>query len=344
MRFRGFITAIIACIALQFEACDQAAGNHGISLVFYNCENFFDTIRDPSKNDIDFTPGGSYHYTTKIYEQKLHNIATVLQSMGEGKDHNRPALIGLAEIENETVIHDLVQQPEIARNRYRYIIYPGTDLRGINIALLYNPDCFHVITSKAIHVDLHTPGSYTRDVLYVEGILLGDTVHVLVNHWPSRRGGENETDDKRSCAALTDKKIIGAITKASARAKIIVMGDFNDNPTNNSITNILGAVDDLKNDDNGQLFNPWTEQYKSGKGTEWYDHHWNLFDQILLSGKFLTKDDGYWHYKNAEIYNPAFMKDHHFGKEDAPYRSFAGTHWINGYSDHVPVIVHLENN
>ena len=326
-----------------FCGCAQKDAGNDITIAFYNCENFFDTVHNPAKEDEEFTPYGKNHYTKKIYHQKLHNIATVIQSM-DGR--NGPALIGLAEIENNTVLNDLVQQPEIARRNYKYEWYDGPDPRGINVAMLYDPAHFRAIRSEPLHVDLTGVNgkSITRDILHVFGILSGDTVDVFVNHWPSRRGGEVESVPKRAIAAAVVRNAVSAVMHRRPLAKVIIMGDFNDNPDDNSIVNVLGAKGDEAGTAVPGLFDPWAAIYESGAGTEEYRHHWNLFDQIIISGAFLQKKPHDLQYDKAAIFKPDFIIDHYKGHEGEPHRSFAGTHWINGYSDHFPVILYLKIN
>ena len=297
-----FLAPILLCLASHYPSFAQSAKDHELMIAFYNCENFFDTVDNPQKEDEEFTPSGKYHYTQKIYEAKQHNIATVIQSMGESKQHVAPAIIGLAEIENSTVLHDLVSQPEIARRSYKYIIYDGPDPRGINTAMLYDPAQFKLIASDPVHVDIsQTIGkNITRDILHVYGVLGGDTVHLFVNHWPSRRGGEEESEPKRGYAAMTVRKYADSVMKKQPNAKVIVMGDLNDNPLNNSIARVLGCrpisiiTEHPEQLVSGDFYSPWADILQTGQGTESYKHEWNLFD-----------------------------------------------HWINGYSDHFPVAIYL---
>ncbi len=320
---------------LLFGISCHGQKNNTVAVAFYNCENFFDTNDDPAKQDEDFTPDGKYHYTRKIYEQKLHNIAAVVKAMDA-------AVIGMAEVENKTVLGDLVRQPGIAGRGYKYEIFDGPDTRGINVALLYDPALFHVITANPIHVGIEkvSANAHTRDVLYVYGVLYGDTVHLFVNHWPSRRGGD-ESEPKRAIAANVVKDAINVLVKKDQGARIIVMGDFNDNPDDKSITQVLGAKG-MQNEVKGNgLYDPWYELYKSGRGTEVYAHNWNLFDQVMISNSLLRNSNHKLHYSHADIFRPDFIIDHYKGHEGEPHRSFAGTHWINGYSDHFPVILYL---
>lgn len=337
---RKILLLLVLTCAASLSGCAQKANDDAITIAFYNCENFFDTVHNPAKNDEEFTPSGKYRYTQKVYEQKVHNIATVIRQMN-GADG--PVIIGLAEVENNTVLNDLVHQPEIARRNYKYEWFDGPDPRGINVALLYNPKYFHVLMAEPLHVDLSgTQGkSVTRDVLHVQGILYGDTVQVFVNHWPSRIGGEEASEPKRVIAAKVNKDAMTSVMTKDPGCKVIIMGDLNDNPTDNSIINTLDAKSDPVDVGEHDLFDPWINIYKKGEGTEEYKHNWNLFDQVIISGGFLHNKSHKLHYEKAEIYKPDFIIDHYKGHEGEPHRSFVGAHWINGYSDHFPVILYL---
>lgn len=337
MRVNKYLFLLLLIGAISQYGCAQNTGGNKTIVAFYNCENFFDTVDNPAKDDDEFTPSGKYRYTRKIYEKKLRNIASVIQSMGpEG-----PAVLGMAEVENNVVLNDLIRQPELARRAYKYEWYDGPDPRGINVALLYNPARFKVLKSEPLHVDLQQERgkSATRDVLHVYGILDADTVHVFVNHWPSRRGGEEESERKRDIAAKVNKDFINALEKKNPGVEIIVMGDLNDNPTDNSIVNALGAKGERNEVASGELYDPWARIYKSGAGTEVYQKHWNLFDQIIISGSFLQHRKNKLYFDKAEIHKPGFIVDTYRGHEGEPHRSFKGTYWINGYSDHFPVTV-----
>jgi len=331
---------LVVPFLLVLFACHEMPGKKKLAVAFYNCENFFDTIPNPAKYDTEFTPQGKYHYTRQIYEQKLHNIATVLQSMDDGRG---PAIAGLAEVENNTVLNQLISQPEIKKHNYKYVWIEGPDPRGINVALIYDPGLFRVIYSEPIHIDLNGQKgkTITRDILHVCGILLSDTLSVFVNHWPSRMGGESESNPKRVIAAWIEKETIEGLVRNKPNDKILLMGDFNDNPDDSSIAYILDAGDKTNEVKTSDLYNPFKVFYSFGNGTEFYDHKWNLFDQIILSGNFLKDTCKGLHFENAEIYKPDFLIDHSKGHEGEPHRSFIGAHWINGFSDHFPVIVYL---
>ena len=202
-----------------------------IAIGFYNCENFFDTIHDPNKKDQETTPTG------KDYLQKQHNIATVIEKLGTDVTPDGAAMVGLAEVENNNVLNDLVAQPELAKRHYKYEWFYTPDERGISTALLYNPKYLKVLKSEPLHVATESlPGKRTtRDILHVCGVMAGDTVHILVNHWPSKSGGEAASAPGRKLAASVAKKLVDSLMNRDPDIKIIIMGDLNDNPTSEGV-------------------------------------------------------------------------------------------------------------
>lgn len=337
------IVLIAALLLSSFCKAEEKGNKYYISAVaFYNLENLFDTIDNPEKADEEFTPKGPYNYTSEVYHAKLHNLATVISRLGTEITPDGPAFIGVAEVENNNVLRDLAQQPEIKNRNYQSICFYGPDGRGINNGFLYNPKYFKVLHSKTYSVDLSPSGATetTRDVLYINGLLLGDTVHVLVNHWPSRRGGEAATAPKRAIAAGVDKHIADSLFSANPSAKLFIMGDLNDDPTDASVAKILGAKGKKEDVQSGELYNPWVSFYKAGIGTLGYNDSWDLFDQIMLSGSLLQKNKG-WSYYKSEVFNRQFLKENYGQYKGYPKRSFAGNNWNNGYSDHFPTIIYL---
>jgi len=308
-----------------------------IVIGFYNCENLFDPADDPQKNDDEFTPSGKYHYTDEIYRKRLVNMAAVIESMN-------PAVLGLAEVENAEVLSALLSQPTLAKRGYKYVLRPGPDPRGINVALIYDPALFKLAGSESLPVNIAGTGGkeVTRDVLHVQGALAGEKVNILVNHWPSRRGGTSASDGKREAAAQVNRAAIETTAKKDKNAAFIVMGDLNDNPDDSSVTYVLGAVADKKNVTTTGLFNPFAEIYLRGGGTEVYRKHWNLFDQVIVSGALVKS--GKLHYDHADVFMPSFIQDTYKGHEGEPHRAFKGTKWINGYSDHYPVAVYFKSS
>lgn len=302
-------------------------------IAFYNTENLFDPADDPATDDDEFTPNGASRYTDKVYTEKLNNIAYVLQRIGTDKNKNGAVLIGLAEIENSKVLTDLVNNPAINIRKYKYLWYNSTDPRGIDVALLYNPQYFTVLQSKPLRFE------GARDALYVTGILAGDTVHVLVNHWPSRRDGKDETEHRRIEIANINRRQIDEIRRRNPAAKIILLGDLNDNPEDESVYEVLGAHSDANIGAN-TMYNPLASVHNATKGSLVFQHHWDLFDQVLLSAG-LVKYKGL-HYDSSEIYDRPFLRQETGKFKNYPYRSYRGHFWNHGYSDHFPVVVYLK--
>ncbi len=339
---------LAACALLAHPVSAQKKNYQVAAVAFYNFENLFDTKDDPKKFDEDFTPTGSYHYTEAIYQQKLHNLATVLKVLGTDVTPDGPALIGTAEIENGTVLDDLAAQPEIRSRGYQHVWFEGPDSRGIDVALLYHPAYFKVLAAEGLNVNLRNAqnaeekGGATRDVLHVTGVLAGDTTHVFVNHWPSRRGGEAASAPLRAIAARVAKKVIDSLMKVNPSTRVILMGDLNDDPTSPSVATVLGAVGKQDKVKPGGLYNPFVAFYNEGIGTLGYNDSWNLFDQIMLSSGWLKANPATnWKYYKAEVFNREFLKNSFGQYKGYPHRSFDGTNWIDGYSDHFPTLVYL---
>lgn len=326
---RTKILAVLLLVSL-YSCNGQSNTTADAVIAFYNVENLFDTEDDPDTWDDDFTPKGSYRYNEKIYKQKLHNIATVI------KDIN-PDVLGLAEIENETVLKDLIAQPDLKGYQYKYAWYNSPDPRGIDVALLYKAASLKV--EKAQNYAVKLEGLKTRDVLFVTGALHGETVHFLVNHWPSRREGVRKSEPKRIAAAKVNKRIADSLLRKDARAKIFIMGDMNDNPTDKSVADGLEASSTRK-DKKGYLYNPWADIHRSGQGTSVYHKQWDHFDQLIISGA-AVEGKGL-HLKEADIFDETYIRNPDYGADGYPYRSFNGKRWNNGYSDHFPVVLYLQ--
>ncbi len=313
-------------------------------IAFYNCENFYDTIDNPIINDEEFTPQGDKNYNSKIYWDKVEHLATVLSQMGTDVNPDGPAIIGVAEIENDTVLNDLVHHPLLKSRNYKIVHYDSKDIRGVDVGFLYNPKYFTVETSKKLFVHLPEGAKeaiFTRDVLWVKGKLDGETVYVFVNHWPSRRGGEERSAPGREAAAQVDKNFIDSLEKKDINAKIIVMGDLNDDPISPSVTEVLAAKGSIESVKPGGLYNPWIEMYKKGIGTLAYQDAWGLFDQIMISSAWLNKNqDGFFYYRQ-HIFNKAFMIEHIGKYRGYPMRTWDGNTYRGGYSDHFPTYLIL---
>lgn len=311
---------------------------------FYNLENFFDTIQDLTKKDHDFIPEGPYHYTGEVYRDKVHHLATVISEIGTEFTPDGLALMGCAEIEHESVLIDLIHDPLLVNRKYAIVHHESPDERGIDVGLIYNPKYFTPKYSAPLFVHLPDENGkphYTRDVLYVYGMFNGEPMHVFVNHWPSRRGGEESSAPFRAIAAGVCKNAIDSIIKLNPDAKIVLVGDLNDDPVSPSVAKVLGAKGELKDVQRGDLYNPWTEFFKKGIGTLAYNDSWNLFDQIMLSSGFLNKDQKGFFYKEAKIFSRPWMVQQSGRYKDYPKRTYDFNKYIGGYSDHFPTYIEL---
>jgi predicted extracellular nuclease len=333
----------IFCCACAQPASYSFKDYETVAVAFYNVENLFHPDDDPFKHDEDFTPDGLNHYTAEVYAQKLQNMARALSQIAIDKIPEGPAFFGIAEIENEKVLQDLVKEPTLAARNLQIVHFESPDTRGIDVALLYNPSFFKVLDAKAVPVDISENGKkeFTRDILYVKGLLVGDTTHVMVCHWPSRRGGEAASNWKRVKAAEVCKNLADKIFNEDKNARIIIMGDLNDDPINESVAKVIGAKGKMKDVRKEGFFNPWLSLYRKGIGTLSYNDSWNLFDQILVSESYINPKGLQWRYKKAEIFDRAFLRTA-FGKyKGYPHRSFSDNTWIDGYSDHFPTIIYF---
>ncbi|MFY7671779.1 endonuclease/exonuclease/phosphatase family protein [Tenacibaculum sp. MEBiC06402] len=308
-----------------------------VNIAFYNVENLFDTIDDPNTNDDKFTPRGERNWTYKRYYRKIKKISYVISQIGKKNSTETPVLVGLAEVENTRVLEDLVNQKSLQNCGYRYVHFDSNDERGIDTALLYRDKFFDPVSTDRMQFSfLDENGSFdhTRDVLLVSGFLNGELVHVIVNHWPSRREGEELSKPKRIKAADVVKEAIDQIASKDPNAKIIIMGDFNDNPTSESVREHL-VTDDF--------FNPMLPLYEGGNGTLTFQKQWYLFDQIILSKNFKEEDTSH-RFISATIFNKKWLTTHKGKHKGSPFRTFIGPWYKGGFSDHFPVFVSLSKN
>lgn len=310
------------------------------TVVFYNAENLFDTIKDTRKFDQEFIPESKKRWNTEKYLQKVDKIAQVLSSIHtQEQPQMLPTIIGLCEIENKQVLQDLISHPLLKSNHYEIVHFDSPDLRGIDVALLYQKTHFYPTQMSKHPLKLYKENGkrlYTRDQLLVTGLLDKEEIHVIVNHWPSRFGGEKKSMPNRLAAAKLNRKIIDSLFKINPQAKIITMGDFNDGPNDDSISKVLQAHPSEKaNQIPGALFNPMhTINTKNGLGTLAYNDVWELFDQIIFSQSFSNKDYRTWQFRYAQIANLPFLVQSSGKYKGYPLRSNSEK---AGYSDHFPV-------
>ena len=334
------------------------------TVAFYNFENLFDTINGPNYDE-EWLPNGPQNWTSKKYQKKLSNLARVLSEIGSTDNpNNAPTFIGGAEIENRSVLEDLVKQPKLINKDYGIVHFESPDKRGIDVALLYQKKHFKVvsasniplmiyqgeekasskkekeeITDDQLEADKTSRRVYTRDQLLVTGFLDGEELNIIVNHWPSRSGGEKRSSPYREAAGALNRKIIDSLVSINSNAKIITMGDLNDGPYNRSVKVALGAKikkSELQN--SGDIYNPFEQMAKDGNATLFYRDSGDIFDQIMISQPLTKEDYSSFRYWKAGIYNKPFLI-----QTTGQYKGYPLRHSANeeGFSDHFPVYIYL---
>jgi predicted extracellular nuclease len=317
----------------------NAQENKSIYIAFYNVENLFDTINDPFTKDDDFTPSGKKNWTIERYNEKLEHVSSVLIGIGQNK---LPDLVGFAEIENKQVLEDLILSNEKSKDKFKVVHEESPDARGIDVGLIYNKNAFTYLNHKKIPIN--TGSKYkVRDILYTKGILYHtDTVHIFVNHWKSRSGGQEETEPERIICAQTLKKEVDSVLALNTNAKILIMGDLNDEPNNKSIFETLEANN---SDDLNSLYNIMYELSEKGKGTHSYRGKWNMLDNIIVSQHFLNDKNGFIvSGKTGHIYSEDWITFTGKNGNKSPNRTYGGNNYYGGYSDHYPVYVILKKD
>jgi len=341
------IIAFISLILLSFNSYSQKSELKVGCIAFYNLENLFDTIVDPDTTKIlqeDFTPYSTKNWNTEKYNKKLANMSDVISQIGTEFVPTGPAILGVSEIENRQVLEDLINTPKLKPLNYKIVHFDSPDRRGVDVGLLYQPKYFTVTNSKAIYLDMGPKGGYTRDILLVSGLFDGEPMHFMVNHWSSRRGGEERSAPRRNKAAEVARHHIDSILKDDPDAKIILMGDLNDNPTNESVKVYLGAEGKERKVKDGKMFNPMEAYYRKGIGTGAYQDTWHLFDQLIITEGLLGDDRSTYKFFDARIFSKPFMIQNTGRFEGYPLRGFVGDTFQGGYSDHFPVYLFLVKN
>lgn len=315
-----------------------------VLISFYNIENLFDTIDEPGKIDEAFLPDSDKKWNTEKYYDKLNKLAFVLSSYDSIKTAD---VIGLCELENKTVLEDLVKTEKLADNNLKIVHYESPDKRGIDNALVYNADYFKEISSEIITIDNFNGNElFTRDILKVKLSLLNtdNEFYIYVNHWPSRRGGMEKSEPRRLAVAQALRNDIDELLEKDANANIIIMGDFNDEPSNKSISEVLAANKMHDKFENKKLYNLSYPKFSKGIGTYhyWRDNEWNMLDQIIVSGNMLNnnsdlsiKDKDFNIYSNEKV---LYQND---DGTKVPSKTY-GRYYYGGYSDHLSPFVYLE--
>lgn len=316
------------------------------TIAFYNVENLFDTIDNPETFDDDRTATGKDVWNDEKYRSKIENISRVLSEVGKETTKEPPTIIGLCEIENRQVLEDLITHPNLKDLHYGIIHYDSPDERGIDVAFLYRKQSFQPIDSKArklVIYEADNPGKrdYTRDQLVVSGLLNKEEMYFIVNHWPSRGGGEARSAYKREKAAFLNKRIIDSLVKLNPEAKIISMGDFNDDPTNKSFKKVLNAKSSKESLSSSELFNPMEKMLKQGKGSLAYRDSWNLFDQFYMTGNLVQANNSGFQFYQAGIFNKPYLITTTGQFKGYPARTYGYSGYEGGYSDHFPVYIYL---
>lgn len=304
--------------------------NHLYTIAFYNLENLFDTHNDPTTLDDDFTENSLKNWNGNRMHQKIRKLGRVISQIGLEEIGFPPVLLGVAEVENREVLEELVASKYLRQKEYGIIHFDSPDERGIDTALLYRKEFFQV-TEKNSHKVYITNDQgerdFTRDILHVEGILHSNQVHLLINHWPSRRSGTEETSIKRVTASERMTDIIENIRFHDSDARIIVMGDFNDDPQSESIRRLLQHG----------LYNPMEVLLTNENGSLNHQQTWHLFDQILVSHNFLEMHENPFRFETAKIHNPMNLQNYKGKFKGLPFRTYLGKKYVGGVSDHFPV-------
>ena len=342
---KRFATSALLLVSLIAVCC---AGRPPHVVMFYNLENLFDTINDPNVNDEEFLPDGEMQWTGDKYRSKLANIERVFCDMAELHDEF-PAIIGVAEVENRGVLEDLIAQDRLKEAGYGIVHYDSPDKRGIDCAFLYRPDVFKLAGSKPEpYAHPKHKEVYTRDIVTMWGTIEGEPFLFMVAHWPSRRGGKDKSSPLREHAALRCKQIADSVRRENPSVKVVIMGDLNDDATDKSIVEVLGAKGKPEQTEENGFYNPFIDVFNAGYGTLAYGNNWNLFDNIIVSGNLATASDGGLRIQKAdstEFYGNIFSRQYMFQRKGAyrgyPLRTFSGRKFQNGFSDHLPVYIYI---
>jgi endonuclease/exonuclease/phosphatase family metal-dependent hydrolase len=339
LNFRMNKVLILAASLFIFSLNTYSQQTDTISVAFWNLENLFDTVDDPNKNDEEFLPSGDKEWTAEKLETKLYNLSRIIRSMN---DCNCPDILGVCEVEHQHLLDILVSKFFSDKN-YKLAYLESPDGRGIDNGLIYNSKLFSLLFVKGdtVKLDDNYP---TRLVLYV-GLLTKDkdTLHVYVNHWPSRRGGEAESEPNRIRAAETVRASVDKNFELNNRSKIIIIGDFNDEPNNVSILNSLKATPFYCDTtryigSQAELYNLSYPSFADGIGSYKYRDDWNMLDQIIVSGALINSENFYYVCNSFKVYKPEVMVTKSGKYEGAPFPTFGGKIYLGGYSDHFPVV------
>ncbi|MCG6188418.1 endonuclease/exonuclease/phosphatase family protein [Maribellus maritimus] len=324
-----------------FSSCskEKSENRKNLTIAFYNVENLFDTVDEPGKMDEEFTPGSDKQWTDERYRKKLQDISAVLSSIDKKE---LPEIIGLCEVENKKVVSDLVHTDKLAAGKYGIVHYESPDVRGIDCALVYRPDEFKVLDCLPVHITFKNEPDYkTRDILYVKGRTKNREVfHLFVNHWPSRIGGEEQTEPKRVAVAAVLRAKIDSVLHVNPKAKIIVMGDMNDEPVNKSLSETLSAG--IPGKSNKELVNLMYPDDLQNLGSYNFRGNWNMLDNLIVSTNLLDEEGFQCKDKKGFVFHEEWMEYKNNRGEVSPNRTYGGPNYYGGISDHFPVYFKLQ--
>lgn len=345
-----FALFVLGAVTLQAEPKSNAS-NSGtqyrvFGIAFYNLENLFDTINANGSYDLEYSPQGAKQWDSKKYNSKIHNLAYVISQMTTKTTPKGPAIIGVSEVENRSVLEDLVNDPQIRSLNLQVVHHDSPDRRGIDVSLLYNPRYFKFesVENHRLVIPTYTE-LRTRDQMCVSGLLGNQRVSIIVNHWPSRLGGQEQSSWLREAAAALSKQIADSIWAVDPDRGIIIMGDMNDDPDDKSVAKVLGAKKETTGVEPHGFYNPWWKLLRdNGVGTLAYKGQWNLFDQIVISGNLLSENaeaDELQFFRQM-VHNHDFLIDRSGSRQGYPLRTFSSGIWLDGYSDHFPTEIFLK--
>lgn len=346
---RQIIRVLLSSIFLFTVLASIFAQNNKVEVAiigFYNVENLFDTIDDPITIDEEFLPDGRYKWNSEKYLHKLEQLSFAISQIGKNVNNIGPTVLGLCEIENRLVIEDLIKQPLLKDLNYGIVHYDSPDRRGVDVGMIYQKDRFKVIGSSSHKVISADTNFLTRDQLLVHGLLDGEEMYFIVNHYPSKRGGEKRSLQKRIEAAELTRSLYDSLYALNPEVKMIIMGDLNDNPDAIPLSKTLQAKGKISDVKPGELYNAMFPLYRNGIGSYAWRDTWSMLDNFILSYALLETEDNKNENKGYQLYAAKVMNDSFLIQKSGkfkgyPFRSNAGANYIGGYSDHFPVYLIL---
>lgn len=331
---------VMAFCLLWFCCFSCTRSQNDLRIMFYNVENLFDTEDDPLKKDNEFLPEGSMRWNRWKYEKKLRNIARVITAVGE---MSPPAFVGLCEVENDRVVRDLTQHSPLRKQEYDYVMTDAPDERGIDVALLYQRDQFKLLHKQEYRIRNGKKENATRNILHVTGQLTnGETLDLFICHFPSRTAGRRKTEPERVTAAALLRQKVDSLFSLERKARIVIMGDFNDHPYNKSLSETLQGKKIEPACAPDKLYNLMYHRLNEKDfGSYKFRGKWEILDQFIVSGNLLREEAPVFiRGRQGEVFKAEFLleKDEtYYGKK--PYRTYAGPRYLGGYSDHLPIFI-----